>query len=169
MVLSKKFSGLLKFLLLGLLVSGCSGDDLAVEKNYFSADIEGEQLMVDEFSGLMTGEKRISDFGTIDLFVKMESDEGRAIEFLIHNYGGKNSYSIGKGVYNDSWIKYSQIEPVGSWNANKATGNMSLYPNSIEITDDTGEIISGHFTFQGRDSASGTMRTVTNGDFNLRY
>ena len=160
---------LLKFLFLGLLLSGCSGDDLAEDDNYFSAEIEGEQLLVNEYSGNMKSEKRISDFGTVDFLVKVESEEGRSIEFLIHNYTGIRTYSIGEGYYNDSWIRYSQIEPAGSWNASKAPANTSAYYNSIDITEDTGEIIRGQFTFQGRDSASGTMKTVTEGDFNLKY
>lgn len=169
MVLTKKISGLFRFLLLGLLVFGCSGDDLAGEENYFHANIEGDKLSVDGLSGDMKSEKRISDFGTVDLFVIVRSNDGRAIEFLIHNYDGENTYMVGNGVYNDSWINYSQMEPAGNWNANKATGNLSLYQNIIQISGDTGETISGHFSFLGWDSASGTMKRVTEGVFNLQY
>lgn len=168
MVLIKNRKALLKFLFLSLLIFGCSGDDLE-EENYFSAQIDGEKFEVTEYSGIMESDKRISDFGTVDLFVKMESQEGKVIEFLILNYNGKREYSIGKGYYNESWMKYSQIEPAGSWNANRKSVNLHSFHNKIQIMDDNGKKISGQFTFQGHDESSGSLKTVTEGEFKIAY
>jgi len=165
----KTFSKLLTYVFLGVLLSGCSGDDLGGEDDFFSADIEGEFFEVNQLTGSMESEKRISDYGAIDLSVKVISENGKTIEFLIQNYDGQKNYNIGKSMYDDSWISYTQLTPAGNWKANRGSANYSVHPNEIKITDDTGEALTGAFTFQGRDAVSGTLMIIKEGNFRIRY
>ena len=75
------------------LIAACSTeDDQISEENFFKADVEGERFEVNDFSGIISGEKRVSSIGTVDLAVKAESNEGKSIEFLILNYNGKKVF-----------------------------------------------------------------------------
>ena len=134
-----KISKSLKLLSLVFLIAACSTeDDQISEENFFKADVEGERFEVNDFSGIISGEKRVSSIGTVDLAVKAESLEGKSIEFLILNYNGKNRYSVGEGFFNENWIKYSQDSPVRSWGASRSSGLSSDQINSIEICCNSG-------------------------------
>ncbi len=122
----KKSLVLLTLLILALSCS--SDDDVLSEDVYFKADVDGESFEVNEFSGLISTEKRMTTIGTVDLAVKVESTQGKSIEFVIMNYNGKNSYSLGDGFYNENWIKYSQASPLGSW------GSVKILVPALEIS-----------------------------------
>ncbi|UJH92165.1 hypothetical protein LZ575_06190 [Antarcticibacterium sp. 1MA-6-2] len=151
----KSFSPPLKGILFSLsLIIGCTkNNDPGVREEFLTAMIDGQELYINSSNGTLKGEKQITPFGTLNLSVKVLSTNGKSIEFLIENYQGKKLYSIGdrtgsvEGNFtNGHWINYAQTVPPELWSSlfdHYVDGELLNY---IEITEDDGNYIKGHFS-----------------------
>lgn len=152
-----------------VLSSGCSKDSISAEDElYLTAKINGEEFLVSNLSGNVKCEKFITARGTVNLSVNVESVEGETIEFLILNYRGEGTYTLGDSFLNRNWIKYRQSLPFGEWKADNTTFDALGHPNSIDVTADNGSNITGVFSFEGYEESSLTRISVSDGDFNVR-
>ena len=86
---------ILVILLFALFLSGCGQKERELEKfSFLTTDIDGNGQQVSRFSGTLISKKRSSDLGEVSLAVKMRSDQGKTIEFLIVNYKEHKIYPL---------------------------------------------------------------------------
>lgn len=155
---------------------GCNtADDISeLQQEYLYAEIDGEQLAVDNTNGIVRCQKLLSDYGTVNLSLKVERLDGKVMELLILNYSGKKNYPIeipnisnGESYENMNWMNYAEM-PEGSFWSTRYNKSFNLEnPDYIEITEDNGMYLKGRFSFVGHSADGTSILSVTNGDFNV--
>lgn len=159
-----------------ILLLACSeGDDLPeIREEFLTATINHEKFSVNKLNGVVSCEKIFTNYGTVNLIVKVESMEGKGMEFMILNYLGDRNYRIGNrssiaaGQYSDGWLNYSETNPVGLWSSMEDIQSAGNRANTFRITEDDGNYIGGTFSFAGYEPVSLTSRNITNGKFKLK-
>ncbi|OEY72916.1 hypothetical protein [Salegentibacter salarius] len=82
-------------LLIICLLVGCSDDDAvgnAQEEEFLSAQIDGEEFMVDRVVGIVSCKKHLNDYGGIDLLIKAGNTNGEIMEIFVGDYVGPGNY-----------------------------------------------------------------------------
>ncbi len=162
------FSGL-------ILLSGCNNDDdmVQIEQEFLKASVDGEEFMVNGSNLIVQCQKLTTEFGSINLKVKVETEEGKTIEFLVLNYNGKRYYPIGNPTpsldntfLNRNWMNYAETSPQGFWSTNHK--NMIGDGDFLEITEDDGIYLSGSFSFVALDAVGASWRSVSDGNFKIK-
>lgn len=158
-----------------LLLACSEGDDLPeIREEFLTATINHEKFSVNKLNGVVSCEKIFTNYGTVNLIVKVESREGKGMEFMILNYLGDRNYRIGNrtsiaaGHFSDGWLNYSETNPVGLWSSMEDIYTAGDVPNTFRITEDDGNYIGGTFSFAGYEPVSLTSRNIANGKFNLK-
>lgn len=158
-------------------LTGCSSDDtvLPVQEEYLTARINGENFNVGSQNGLMLAEKQLTPFGSINLFAKINTVDGKTIEFKVFNYVGKNRYPIGKRQFpefsnpiNGNWCNYSEVNPSGHWSTVNDLFSSGDSPNYVEITADDGAYIAGNLSFEGFEVSGASSKRISEGKFWLK-
>lgn len=158
-----------------ILLSGCNNDDdtAQIQQEFLTASVDGEEFMVEGSNAPIKCQKLVTEFGSINLSVKVETEEGNTIEFLVLNYKGKGPYTIGnltstfEGTFlNGNWMNYAETSPEGFW----STNNKELISDTdfLEITGDNGNYLSGSFSFVALDDVGESLRSVSNGNFKIK-
>lgn len=166
------------WLLLGcfsLSLSGCSeaDDSLNLQQEYLFAEIDGAEFSGDHTNGETTCQKVLTPHGTINLSYKMRRFDGKRIEFLIQNYSGSKRYLIKipdiLNATNSSinWINYVEGPEESSWSTRYNKNLNPEIPDYIEVTEDNGKFLKGHFSFEGHNAEGTSSLSVTNGDFTV--
>lgn len=156
-----------------ILLLACSEDDNLPEtrEEFLTAIINHEKFSVKKSSGVISCEKIFTNYGTVNLAVKVESMDGKGMEFMIHNYLGDRNYrvrnrtSIAAGHYSEGWLNYSETNPGGLWSSMEDTYLSGEVANILRITEDDGNYVVGTFSFEGYEPNSLTSRNITNGKF----
>lgn len=149
-----------------MFISGCSeNDDSEGREEFLTALIDGQEFSINKSNGSIKCEKQLTEFGTINLSVKVLSAEGKSIEFLIRNYLGKQLYSIGErtnsvegNFTNGHYLNYSQPVPQEFWSSVFDNYSDSELQNYIEITEDNGSFISGKFSSENYQAPALCLR-----------
>lgn len=151
-----------------ILFSGCNNDDDVnqIEQEFLAAFVDGEEFVIDGSNTLVECKKMITEFGSINLSVKVETEEGKTIEFLVLNYNGTGVYPIGNSLINENWINYTEPIPDGFWSTRNNIIRSDL--DFLEITQDDGSYLSGGFSFVAFDDIGTSLRTVSDGNFNIK-
>lgn len=158
-----------------ILLFGCNNDDdmIPIQQEFLSASVDGEEFMVNGPNPIVKCQKRITEFGTINLSVKVETEEGKTIEFLIINYLGNRNYPIGNlnspennTLLNGNWMNYTETSPQGFWSTNNK--NVIGGGDFLEITEDDGIYLSGSFSFVATDNVGESLRSVSDGNFKIK-
>lgn len=94
MLVKLQITELYKFLLIVVLLSGCDRSEREPEKlSYLTTDIEGREE-VTHVSGTVISKMEVSQEGEVSLAVKVRSDEGEIIEFVIADYVENRIYPL---------------------------------------------------------------------------
>lgn len=124
-----------------ILLSGCNNDDdtAHIQQEFLKASVDGKEFKVEGSNALFNCKKLVTEFGSINLSVKVETEEGNTIEFLVLNYKGQGPYPIGnltssfEGTFlNGNWMNYAETSLEGFW----STNNLELMSDIdfLEIT-----------------------------------
>ena len=151
-----------------ILFSGCNNDDdmTQIDQEFLTAFVDGEEFVVDGSKTLLECQKMVTEFGSINLSVKVETEEGKTIEFLVFNYYGPGIYPIGNNPLNGSWMKYTEPVPEGFWSTRNNMMGSDI--DFLEITQDDGSYLSGGFSFVAFDDIGTSLRTVSDGSFKIK-
>ncbi|MBZ9629415.1 hypothetical protein LB465_01390 [Salegentibacter sp. LM13S] len=153
------------------LLGGCSDDDSVdqlQEEEFLSAQIDGEDFMVDRSKGLISCQKYLNDYGGIDLLVNVETTTGEFMEFYITDYVGARNYIFGNNVFNRSWMRYGMTDPLGDWYAATESKLLQTTFPFIEILEDSGDYVKGNFEFEAHNQSNNSIKLIRNGNFNFR-
>ncbi len=92
---AKHLNPVLMILLLALFLSGCGQKEREMEEfSFLTTDLKGSGKQVSRFTATVISEKNASEVGEVNLAVKMKSDKGETIEFLIIGYEENQVYSL---------------------------------------------------------------------------
>lgn len=95
----QSISVFLKLMLPAFLMIGCNSKEGTSEKvGYLTANVNGEGLEVSQFNGTVVSEKRPAGSGVVNLEVKVESDKGETVEFMILDYQENIIYTLQKAT-----------------------------------------------------------------------
>lgn len=158
------------FLIICLLV-GCSDDDAAegvTEIEFLSAQVDGEDFVVDRSVGFVSCKKQLNDYGGIDLLVKTETKNGEIMEIFVTNYTVPKSYIFSYDGYSKGWMRYGLVNPLGDWFAVVENRKAQTAFPFIEILEDNGEYVKGNFSFRAHNTIDNSIKMVSNGNFNFR-
>ncbi len=146
---------------------------IQIEQEFLRASVDGEEFMVNGSNPMIKCQKFITEVGSINLLVKVETEEGKTIEFLVQNYNGKRNYPIEKynpfidNIFlNGNRMNYSETSPLGFWSTNHK--NAIDNGDFLEITDDDGIYLSGSFSFVAMDDVGASWRSVSDGNFKIK-
>lgn len=102
--------------------------------------------------------KFFTNFGSVNLSVKVETEEGKIIEFLILNYNsekvypiGNLNYTYGNSFFFRNWMNYSGISTEGIWSTINYRNLDS--ENCVKITGEDVNWVIGSFSFVAQESA----------------
>lgn len=151
-----------------IILSGCNNDEGITQQEFLSASVDGEKIMVEGSNPLVKCQKRITEYGAINLSVKVQTEAGKSIEFSVLNYNGVRIYPVGttSSFGNTNWMNYAETYPEGFW----STKNKNLISDSdfLEITGDDGIYLSGSFSFVAFDNVGTSLRSVSEGKFKIK-
>lgn len=87
--------------------------------------IHGAEYLV-KSSDIIECKKFITNYGSINLAVKVRNEEGRIMECLILNYrgakvclSGNSNNLVGGSAVSGNWMKYAETYPLDVWSTNK--------------------------------------------------
>lgn len=170
----KRFSFFL--VLFSVLFLGCSDENGTsdFQQEFFSADIDGEQFAVDHTNGNAQSQKVITNYGSINLFFKVERSDGKKMEFLIQNYTGAKTYPVvnpdisrEESIENMNWMNFTDNLEGSFWSTRYNQLSIPANQDHIEITEDNGMALKGRFSFIGHKQDGTSSRRVTNGNFKV--
>lgn len=159
------------------LLPACSQDENVPEihEEYLTAIIDGEKFSVNGKNGTFSCEKVFTNYGTVNLTVKISSTAGQEMEFMIYNYYGKRNYPVRDRTYiaanhfnNGSWLNYSEAFPANLWSSMDDSYLTGEVPNLLRVTEDDGNYVAGNFSFEGHELTGLTSRQISNGSFYLK-
>lgn len=151
-----------------ILFSGCNNDDdmTQIDQEFLTAFVDGEEFMVDGSKTLVECQKMVTEFGTINISVKVETEEGKSIEFLVLNYYGPGIYPVGNNLLNGNWMNYTEPIPEGFWSTRNNI--MGSDKDFLDIRQDDGSYLRGAFSFEAFDEIGTSLRRVSDGNFNIK-
>lgn len=164
------------FIIFIITLAGCSTNDDAIEirEQFLTAIVDGEEYRVGGANPYIDCEKLLTHYGSINLAVKAQTEEGKIIKFLILNYRGPSTYLIGNRIYatgteflNGNWLEYAESLPAGVWNTKHNTFvSDGAY---IDITGDDGDYLSGTFSFNAQAELEENIRSISEGKFSIAF
>ena len=159
------------FILSFALLTSCSKDDDGESSGdgggKVTAKIEGSSF--ESFSQSSNAVKSTSAGGTM-LFVQGTNADGIGITITIIGYDGEGSYQLGPITNNFNTASYTETDinnPTATqvWSASYDTSSSG----SINIDEETSQGIKGTFQFKGKNGNDGSIKTISEGQFDLNF
>lgn len=112
----QKISAPLKCMLLAFFLWGCTQNEkiLPEKVGYLTADFDSDIAEETEFSGILVRDTELTELGKVRLAVKVESENGERIEFIILNYKKNSIYKIEEAGFIKQWDGSSEGDASGS-------------------------------------------------------
>ena len=169
----KTFRKLLILSFVSLAIASCSkkdddgGDNNNVEVGTLTAKVNGAN-----FSGSVVAiATETTVAGTTIIRLQASDASGKAIVILINAYTGENTYeisdantSVNTASYTETNINNPASSP--SW---VAPFNSSGKVGEVTISEKTATTIKGTFNFEGKEQNGTSMKSITDGKFNLEF
>ncbi len=159
------------YLLIICLLVGCSDDDAignVQEEEFLSAQIDGEEFMVDRVVGIVSCKKHLNDYGGIDLLIKTENTNGEIMEIFVGDYVGPGNYIFSNNGLHKGWMRYGLVDPSGDWFSFVENRQAQSIHPFIQILRDDGSYVNGNFGFRAHNAIDNSIKLVSNGNFNFK-
>ena len=164
-------SAMFMFLFIG--TTSCSDDDDGglggiAASGTVTAKVDGANFQSNEM--LSTANKVTQ--GPADVMTLQGTDNsGKGFQFTINGYDGEGTYTFGGaslGFIVGNWIEANASDPLNSqtWTATYDNDDVR---GEINISSDSGDNITGTFEFTCKNPNDGSVKTVTEGSFDLDY
>ncbi len=141
------------------------GDGGAAAEGTITAKIGGADFTSLEIA---TTANEVTAGGSTTITIQGNDASGKAIILIINGYDGTGTYEISDaGIFNTATYTEANIsnpQATQSWVAPFANSGVA---GEINISSKTADNIQGTFNFEGKNNDDMSMRSITEGSFNM--
>jgi len=155
------------------ILSSCSNDDDGgsssnASNGTITASIDGDSF---QSNAMFSVSNLIDQGGITTLTLQGTNNDGNGFTFVINGFDGVGTYEIGGNntvFVNASYIETDVTNPTNSqtW---QAPYDDDTVRGEFQISEDTGSNVKGTFEFTAKNTNDGSVKSITNGNFNLDY